>query len=202
MFEYILIKENRSLHQCCLNNNAQVSNALDISTLEQIGKDVILQYAQCQEYLFEKFSHPEIKKAVQYIHTHMNQPLTLETVCEAINLNKCYFCTLFKTHTQQTFTQYLNQVRIRTAKCLIKKHTLHYMKSLSTVALIHILTSTPHLRKLRVFPPLNLPDFIFLFIKKPYNDLKISHCTAFRNWARRIRTFDAGVRILCLTAWR
>lgn len=127
IYNYILIKENRSLHQCCLNNNAQISNALNISTLEQIGRDVILQYAQCQEYLFEKFSHPEIKKAVQYIHTHMNQPLTLETVCEAINLNKCYFCTLFKTHTEQTFTQYLNQVRIRTAKCLMKEThlTLH-----------------------------------------------------------------------------
>ena len=127
IYNYILMKENKSLHQCCLNNNVHISNALDFATLKASGIETLSQYAHCQDYLFEKFSHPEIKKATQYIHAYMGEPLTLESVCEAINLNKCYFCTLFKTHTGQTFTQYLNEARIHTAKNLMQETqlTLH-----------------------------------------------------------------------------
>lgn len=127
IYNYILIKENKSLHQCCLKNNVHISNALDVDSLRESGIYVIKQYAYCQDYLFEKFSHPEIKKATQYIHEHMDKPLTLESVCDAINLNKCYFCTLFKTHTGQTFTQYLNERRIHAAKRLMQEThlTLH-----------------------------------------------------------------------------
>lgn len=127
IYNYILIKENNSLHQCCLANNVHISNALDLASLKKAGLETISKYAGCQDYLFEKFSHPEIKKAIQYIHAHMEEPLTLESVCEAINLNKCYFCTLFKTHTSKTFTQYLNEARIHAAKKLMSETqlTLH-----------------------------------------------------------------------------
>lgn len=35
---------------------------------------------------------------------------------EFLNLNKSYFCTLFKQETGKTFTTYLNQVRIEKSK--------------------------------------------------------------------------------------
>lgn len=119
LYNYILNKENLSLHQCCLTHHQKISQAFDVLSLKQAGIEMINQYATSQDYLVERFSHPEIKKAVQYIYTHIQEPLTLESVCEAINLNKCYFCTLFKTHTGQTFTQFLNEARIHTAKKLL-----------------------------------------------------------------------------------
>ena len=119
IYNYILIKENISLHSCCMANHQKVQDALDSTSLKAAGIDLISQYAMCTDYRFEKFSNPEIKKAIQYMHAHMDEPLTLETVCEAIHLNKCYFCTLFKNDTGFTFTQYLNKARVQQAQHLI-----------------------------------------------------------------------------------
>nr|WP_307990781.1 AraC family transcriptional regulator [uncultured Niameybacter sp.] len=119
IYNYILMKENISLHSCCMENHEKIQETLEPNSLMNLGKELITQYAMCTDYRFEKFTNPEIKKAIQYIHAHMDEPLTLETVCEAIHLNKCYFCTLFKQDTGFTFTQYLNQIRIHQAKHLM-----------------------------------------------------------------------------------
>ena len=124
LYNYLLNKQNLSLHQSCLTYQQKISQTFDLCALNQLGIELLRHYVSSQDYLIERFSHPEIKKAVQYIYTHIQDTLTLESVCEAINLNKCYFCTLFKMHTGQTFTQFLNEARIHTAKKLLLESQL------------------------------------------------------------------------------
>ncbi|MEF9960348.1 MAG: helix-turn-helix domain-containing protein [Niameybacter sp.] len=124
IYNYILMKENVSLHKCCITHNNSINNALSFSNIKQAGIDLIIHYANCKDYSIEKFSNPGIKKAIQYMHQHLNEPLTLDTVCDSIHLNKCYFCTLFKNDTGLTFTQYLNKIRIDAAKHLMQETTL------------------------------------------------------------------------------
>ncbi len=80
IYNYILIKENNSLHQCCLANNVHISNALDLASLKKAGLETISKYAGCQDYLFEKFSHPEIKKAIA-VYTRSYGRTTYLGVC-------------------------------------------------------------------------------------------------------------------------
>lgn len=119
LYNYLLNKKNLSLHQSCLTYYQKISQTFNLASLNKVGIEIIHHYISTQDYSIECFSHPEINKAVQYIYTHIQDTITLESVCAAINLNKCYFCTLFKMHTGQTFTQFLNEARIHIAKKLL-----------------------------------------------------------------------------------
>lgn len=124
IYNYILLKENISLYDCCLRNNLQINLALDSNALYDVGENIIYAYSSCYDYLAEKFTHSEIKKAIYYIHNHLHEPFTLDDLCNNVGLNKCYFCTLFKTYTHSTFTQYLNTTRTNLAKKLITDTSL------------------------------------------------------------------------------
>lgn len=60
-----------------------------------------------------------IFEVVGFINTHYAQPLTLEAVSEKFYLSKFYFSHSFKEYTGFSFTQYLNNVRIKEAKRLL-----------------------------------------------------------------------------------
>ena len=60
-----------------------------------------------------------IVKAKEYIHTHFKEPITLESLAQHLNLNKSYFCTIFKKVTKDSFCNYINNVRIEESKKLL-----------------------------------------------------------------------------------
>lgn len=63
-----------------------------------------------------------VRKAIDLIHARYREELPLDRLVEHLKLNKSYFCTLFKKETGQTFTAYLNQVRVEKSKrCLIRE---------------------------------------------------------------------------------
>ncbi len=57
-----------------------------------------------------------IRRALNYIEAHYKENITLDTIIIHLNLNKSYFCTLFKKETGVTFTQYVNQIRVERSK--------------------------------------------------------------------------------------
>lgn len=50
--------------------------------------------------------------AIEYLHSHLNEPLLIRDFAERCNLSSRRFTTLFKQCTGQTFSQYLNTRRI------------------------------------------------------------------------------------------
>lgn len=54
-----------------------------------------------------------IKLAIQDINEHYRNKISLKTVADRLHTNPSYLSTLFKHETGMTFTDYLNQVRIR-----------------------------------------------------------------------------------------
>ena len=62
----------------------------------------------------------KIKTACEYIQTHYNRLITLDEAAEIVNLNPSYFSTVFKIQTGQTFTDYINKLRINYAKQLLE----------------------------------------------------------------------------------
>lgn len=65
-----------------------------------------------------------IAKAIEYIDEHYAEPLMLDQVCRLSTLSKTYFCYLFKLITQQTFVEYLLNLRIRHASALLENSSL------------------------------------------------------------------------------
>lgn len=60
-----------------------------------------------------------VTKAIALIHSNYDEDLTIDIVSSKLNLNKCYFCSLFKKETGMTFSKFLNLIRIAKSKELL-----------------------------------------------------------------------------------
>lgn len=65
-----------------------------------------------------------IHKAIKFIEQHYMEELSLKTVSDVVYLNPWYFSTQFKKHLNLSFSEYLNQVRVRMAKQFLKQSDL------------------------------------------------------------------------------
>lgn len=65
-----------------------------------------------------------INKVYQYIIDHYFDNPTLEQVSEIANMSSTAFCRYFKTHTNKTYTQFLNEVKIGNACKLLMDNNL------------------------------------------------------------------------------
>jgi two-component system, response regulator YesN len=63
----------------------------------------------------------DVKK---YIETHYMEDICLKTVSDTVFLNPWYFSSQFKKYMHITFSEYLNQVRVRMAKQFLKQRDL------------------------------------------------------------------------------
>lgn len=125
IYNYILIKENISLHECCYENEKKISTVTKDSLL-QTGAEIISSYGMDKRYMIEKYSNIHIKNAMYYIHGHINEPLSLKDVCDAICITPSYLCQLFKKEVNISFRDYVMSHRLKVAKKLLKctDHTI------------------------------------------------------------------------------
>ncbi|MEF3304096.1 response regulator [Paenibacillus sp. GYB003] len=68
--------------------------------------------------------HPEIDKALAYIHRHSHEDVTLKGVAALVSMDETYFSGLFKRKTGVTLIHYVQQVRIGHAKKLLEETSL------------------------------------------------------------------------------
>lgn len=66
-----------------------------------------------------RLSKYQLRAVFDYIHTHLDQNITLSDVSSVLNLSQYHFCRLFKQSTGMTLYQYLTQCRIEQAKRLL-----------------------------------------------------------------------------------
>ncbi|RDY28943.1 AraC family transcriptional regulator [Romboutsia weinsteinii] len=69
-------------------------------------------------------SNPYVRKAIEYIHSNYYDEITIESLCNHMDINKCYFCSLFKKYTGTTFSNFLNNFRVEKSKMLLSDTNL------------------------------------------------------------------------------
>ena len=62
-----------------------------------------------------------IKKAIEFIETNFDRPISLQEVSGSVRFSREHFCRLFKAETGELFTDYINKRRIEEAKKYMKK---------------------------------------------------------------------------------
>ena len=62
---------------------------------------------------------PAIRRAREYIHSHLEEPLALKEVARRANLSACYFSTKFRDSTGLAFTEYVATARVEKARRLL-----------------------------------------------------------------------------------
>lgn len=71
---------------------------------------------------------------MNYIQTHLHEKLTVQRLAEYVNLNTNYLSVLFKKETQRTLTEYICDLRISSAKSMLKYSDADYSQIASTLA--------------------------------------------------------------------
>lgn len=71
---------------------------------------------------------PYIRKAIGYIHMHYKEEISIDSICEELDINKCYFCSLFKKYTGNTFSYFLNNFRVEKSKELLTNTNLSLLE--------------------------------------------------------------------------
>ena len=85
----------------------------------------------------------KIDDILQFLETHYMQHLNIEQISNAAGMSRSYFHSNFKKVTGQTFVDYLNELRIKAAKKLLRDKTF----SIDTVAFRIGFTSVSHFYK-------------------------------------------------------
>ena len=90
------------------------------SEIIDTGKIMIKGYIKQIVQNSISISNTYIRKAINYIHDHLGEDLTLDEVANHVGLSKCYFCTQFKKDMKMSFTDYLTYIRIQKSKHLLQ----------------------------------------------------------------------------------
>lgn len=118
IYNYILTRENISLHDCCYENEKKIATVTK-SSLLKTGAEIISSYGMDKRYMIEKYENWHIKNAMYYIHAHINEQLTLKDVCDTICITPSYLCQLFKRDVHMSFCDYVMSHRLKIAKGLL-----------------------------------------------------------------------------------
>lgn len=100
----------------CINNDIEFSDIpfKPLSCIDYISNLL-------SEICHDKMKHKPalsfyVKKTIDYIHKNYSEDITVSDICNDLQLNKSYFCSLFKKESGYTFTNFLNKVRVEKSK--------------------------------------------------------------------------------------
>lgn len=69
--------------------------------------------------------HKEIAKVTEYINNNFSEELSLKVISEKFNFSRYHFCRTFKKVTDFTFKEYLNLIRVKEAKRILRTSNLN-----------------------------------------------------------------------------
>ena len=134
-----------------------------------LGKDNQFAYKpfDCLSYLgklFENimrqhlFSAPKfntyVREGIYYIHKNYDKNITLTDVCKDLNVNKSYFCCIFKNETGMTFSKFLNRLRIEKSKQYLIQNNESILSIALAVGFNNHIYYTMMFKKLTGFTPI------------------------------------------------
>lgn len=71
-------------------------------------------------YIVNNYSNDKVRQIIEYIHSHLKEDLTIDTIAQALFINKHYLMHLFKAETGYTIGNYITSKRLILAKEMIQ----------------------------------------------------------------------------------
>jgi AraC-like DNA-binding protein len=103
-----------------------ICNGLLATLLLTIRREIREGHFLSLEKARQDTAHPStgfnsMEQAQNYIRSHLNEPLTLQSVAHAVYMSRSQFAKKFHEHTNLTFTTYLNQARLEQAQVFLRE---------------------------------------------------------------------------------
>jgi len=99
----------------------------DVDSIVALHKQLLLDYASRMRVRKPHKSYStNVKKAFEYINSHIHKELSVDILSNALHINKTYLCTVFKKETGMTIGAYIEQHRVELACTLLSSTELSY----------------------------------------------------------------------------
>lgn len=87
-------------------------------------KDILLDNLEISKKENPPIMDLRVKKSIEYIHNNYYKDLNIDLIAQDLNINKCYFCCIFKRDTGITFSNFINKFRVEKSKNILKNKEL------------------------------------------------------------------------------
>jgi AraC-like DNA-binding protein/ligand-binding sensor protein len=104
----------------CQTYNGEMQEIYDVDRLCFWLTDVLKQFMTLLFGDGASSGRNVMQRALSHIRDHMGEHVSLDEVARLVHLSPSYFSRLFKSETGQTFSEYLQTVRIERAKSFLK----------------------------------------------------------------------------------
>lgn len=111
-----------------------------IPLLEKLEREQLIEFVEMVHHHNTSYYSKPVREALSYIHNHLGEPLSLETVADAAGLSKNYFASLFKKETGTSPMQYVAEQRLEESKFFLR----HQDDSILEIALFYQFASQSH----------------------------------------------------------
>lgn len=117
--------EDRAFEEMLLDKRnefvVEIDKCQHIGALHLLGKEIILFYVNLNIDTYSSTSNPVVNKALAYVHLNFSEDITLEQVANHVHISQGHLSNLFLLHTECSFSNYLNRLRIDTGKKLLTR---------------------------------------------------------------------------------
>ena len=115
---YIIEDDSNMENDILYVNASTLNNALNFYSL------IIDKHICPHSHNLIKNNSPCVERAIEYIKNNYTNEISIDDLCKELNINKCYFCSIFKKETGSTFINYLNSYKVEKSKELLKNTNL------------------------------------------------------------------------------
>ena len=89
--------------------------------IHQLHQEMVLEYTRQMQQLAKEHTYSRsIVRSLDYIYAHLQEPLTVQQIADAVHLNPNYLSTLFKKEMGVPISGYIRNERIKMAENLLK----------------------------------------------------------------------------------
>lgn len=116
IYTYFCINSQITLEELCYKNQNCIDTCHSKEDLITLGKEIIKSYIEVIKNHNGISENEIIRNALTYIHSNIENKISLEKVAAHIHISSNYLCYLFKENTGFKFCEYINICRINVAK--------------------------------------------------------------------------------------
>ena len=116
IYTYFCINSSISLEALCSKSNNLIDKCFSKEELIALGENIIKSYIEFIHNDNVISNNEIIKNALTYIHSNIENKISLDKVAAHIHISSNYLCYLFKENTGFKFCEYINICRINAAK--------------------------------------------------------------------------------------
>lgn len=107
----------------------------------------------------QRYQTQKLNNILKYMEQHYSEKITLESITQIFHLSKFYFTRVFKQFTGQTFTDYLNMIRIQESEKLLLNTAFPISRISASCGYVNVSSFNRNFHKLKGCTPLEFRNY-------------------------------------------